>query len=246
GVMWSESVAINRISLFGVPWVMLVMLCLLRWIYAPHQLRYLCVAFFFFGICATIHQTLLVAAMGLEAAIAYVHPKLGRNFFLWNSILFIAIMIGQSSGLVTVLNTAQMVLNLYFAVGLGSIVAYLWLAIRTKETFNEFCRDGLLLAAVCFLAAFPSMGGLALFLAACSFAGFLYLMWTTRHLGLELLIVIGLGFLWLGGASFYFYEAIAGMTNPPMQWGYPRTVDGFFHALSRGQYEKANPSDIFA
>src|SRR5262249_18353970 len=39
GVMWSESVAINRISLFGVPWVMIVMLCLLRWIYAPHQRR---------------------------------------------------------------------------------------------------------------------------------------------------------------------------------------------------------------
>ena len=29
-----------------------------------------------------------------------------------------------------------------------------------------------------------------------------------------------------------------------MQWGYPRTVDGFFHALSRGQYEKSNPTDI--
>ncbi len=50
--MWSESVAINRISLFGVPWVMMVLLCLMRWIYAPHQLRYLFLAMFFFGICA--------------------------------------------------------------------------------------------------------------------------------------------------------------------------------------------------
>jgi hypothetical protein len=63
GVMWSESVAINRISLFGVPWLMVVLICLLRWIYAPHQRRYLYCAMFFFGICATIHQTLLVAAM---------------------------------------------------------------------------------------------------------------------------------------------------------------------------------------
>src|SRR5208282_1412402 len=46
------------------------------------------------------------------------------------------------------------------------------------------------------------------------------------------------------GASFYFYEAIAGMTDPPMEWGYPRTVEGFFHAISRGQYEKANPTDV--
>src|SRR5204862_696908 len=83
GVMWSESVAINRISLFGVPWVMMVMLCLLRWIYAPHQRRYLFIGFFFFGICATIHQTLLVAAMGIEVVICYVQPRLGRNVLLW-------------------------------------------------------------------------------------------------------------------------------------------------------------------
>src|SRR6266850_4444361 len=86
GVMWSESVAIIRISLFGVPWVMMVMLCLLRWIYAPHQRRYLFIGLFFFGICATIHQTLLVAAMGIEVVICYVQPRLGRNVLLWNSI----------------------------------------------------------------------------------------------------------------------------------------------------------------
>src|SRR5258707_6557565 len=110
GVMWSESVAINRISLFGVPWVMIVLLCLLRWIYAPHQRRYLFCAMFFFGICATIHQTLLVAAMGIEAAIAFVQPRLGRNLFLGNSVLYLLGMIAESTGLITLLNTAPMVL----------------------------------------------------------------------------------------------------------------------------------------
>src|SRR5947208_8480276 len=37
---------------------------------------------------------------------------------------------------------------------------------------------------------------------------------------------------------------LAGMSNPPMEWGYPRTVEGFIHAFTRGQYEKANPTDI--
>ena len=32
------------------------------------------------------------------------------------------------------------------------------------------------------------------------------------------------------------------MTNPPMNWGYPRTWDGFLHAFSRGQYERTNPT----
>jgi tetratricopeptide (TPR) repeat protein len=35
---------------------------------------------------------------------------------------------------------------------------------------------------------------------------------------------------------------VASMTNPPMNWGYPRTWEGFLHALTRGQYERANPT----
>jgi tetratricopeptide (TPR) repeat protein len=50
---------------------------------------------------------------------------------------------------------------------------------------------------------------------------------------------------WVGGALIYFYMPLAGMTNPPMQWGYPRIKEGFYHALSRGQYEKANPTSSF-
>lgn len=49
--------------------------------------------------------------------------------------------------------------------------------------------------------------------------------------------------LFLLGLSFYLYLPVASMTNPPMNWGYPRTVEGFFHVLTRGQYEKAFPTD---
>jgi hypothetical protein len=49
----------------------------------------------------------------------------------------------------------------------------------------------------------------------------------------------------LAGLSLYFYVPIVSMTNPPMNWGYPRTVQGFFHVLSRGQYERIHlPADI--
>jgi hypothetical protein len=54
-----------------------------------------------------------------------------------------------------------------------------------------------------------------------------------------------MGLLWLLGASFYFYLPLACMTNPPMQWCYPRTVDGFLHALTRGQYEQPSPTNLF-
>lgn len=46
--------------------------------------------------------------------------------------------------------------------------------------------------------------------------------------------------LFLLGLAVYFYPPIASMTNPPVNWGYPRTVEGFFHVLTRGQYENMN------
>ena len=196
--MWKESVVVNRISVFGVPWLMLVLAFMLRWIYAPHQRRYLYTAMFFFGICATIHQTLTLAAMGIEIGIAVCQMRLGRDLFLANSLVFIGALIAKSSNAFPLLNAASpMVLAIFNAIGIGSIVACVWLTIKTGS------------------------------------------------LGTEWKAVLLMGLLWLAGASFYFYEALAGMTDPPMQWGYPRTVEGFWHALTRGQYDKVNPTDIF-
>ena len=49
------------------------------------------------------------------------------------------------------------------------------------------------------------------------------------------------------GVSFYVYMPIVSdLRNPPMNWGYPRTWEGFKHALTRGQYEKIAPTNIFA
>jgi hypothetical protein len=43
------------------------------------------------------------------------------------------------------------------------------------------------------------------------------------------------------GLAVYLYPPIASMTNPPVNWGYARTVEGFFHLVSRGQYERLDP-----
>ena len=197
GFMWNESVVINRISVFDVPWLMVVVLCIMRWIHAPQQKSYLYIAMFFFGVCATIHQTMLVAAMGIEVCIAIAMPHMGRDLFLGNSIIYVLGLIGMATDRVPALNSLDPTfIAIFHAVGVSSIAACFWLSLRTKK------------------------------------------------LGTEWKAVLFMGLLWLVGASFYFYEPIAGMTDPPMQWGYPRTVDGFFHALSRGQYEKANPTDV--
>ena len=51
------------------------------------------------------------------------------------------------------------------------------------------------------------------------------------------------GMMFLAGASVYLYLPIASMTNPPVNWGYTRTAEGFWHTLSRGQYERIRPTD---
>jgi len=47
--------------------------------------------------------------------------------------------------------------------------------------------------------------------------------------------------IFLAGLSTYLLVPIFSMANPPVNWGYPRTLEGFEHVLSRGQYEKVQP-----
>jgi tetratricopeptide (TPR) repeat protein len=245
GFMWKESVVINRISVFDVPWLMIVALCLLRWIYAPRQLRYLYIGMFVFGLCATIHQTMLVAAMGIEVCIAVAHPRYGRTFFLGNSTIFLAVLILMKDQTIPALNAiSPMFVYIFYFVGIASIAAYSWLVYQTKETFIQVIRDACGIAVLPLLMLVPSQGSICIVLALFCVGGFIWFAWGARRLDLGWLVVLICGVLWAVGASFYFYEPLAGMTDPPMQWGYPRTVEGFFHALSRGQYEKASPTDV--
>ncbi|HEY0455006.1 MAG TPA: DUF2723 domain-containing protein [Verrucomicrobiae bacterium] len=59
----------------------------------------------------------------------------------------------------------------------------------------------------------------------------------------KLVIVSLLGFLL--GLALYLYVPVSSMTNPPLTWGYPRTVTGFFHVLTRGQFERLSPASTW-
>ncbi len=196
--MWSESVVINRISVFGVPWLLAVVACLMRWTYAPQQRRYLYLAMFLYGLCATIHQTLLLSAIGVDIAVAFALPRLGRDLFATNSILYIVGLLLLGTGKIPALNNMTDIEKILFhSVGLFSLAAAFWLMNQTKAIATE---------------------------------------WKS---------VILMGVMWTLGVSMYFYMPLSGMSCPPMQWGYPRTVEGFFHALSRGQYGSAESTNFF-
>lgn len=69
------------------------------------------------------------------------------------------------------------------------------------------------------------------------------LSFLTRRFFSEWKTTITCAALFLLGASAYFLLPIFSMMNPPMNWGYPRTVEGFFHVITRGQYESPHFTD---
>jgi hypothetical protein len=65
----------------------------------------------------------------------------------------------------------------------------------------------------------------------------------TRRFGSEWKSVSVCGLLFLLGLGWYLYLPLASMMNPPVNWAYPRTVEGFVHLITRGQYERWHPTD---
>src|SRR6266513_5117047 len=119
GFMWSQAVIVEvyPFSLFSFVGVLA---CLLRWIYAPHQRRYLYWALFLFGICFTNHMTLFVAARGSEVAIVAAQPKLGRELMLGNSVIFLVGFVLKEKGMLTGFDNQQLY-HIYLAIGCASI-----------------------------------------------------------------------------------------------------------------------------
>src|SRR5207249_1404880 len=324
GFMWSQAVIVE-VYPFSLLSFVGVLGCLMRWIYAPHQKRYLYWALFLFGVCFTNHQTLIVAAMGIEVAIAAIKPKMGRDLFLGNSLIFLAGLVLKANGKLPGFENNPPLFAIYIVIGLGSMVAWLWMAAMTMKKFEDWSallRDIWLTIGVVYLlflilvaAGVISLGERnSTGLAMAHLAGFgalaafviplltskknsaadpldkwrnivlgltgVYILtlfstamgkttgfnrslpaFAVHHLiGLVLVVASGwllmrvkkfgtlvfpvaiLAGLWLLGASFYLYMPLASMTNPPLNWGYPRTWDGFLHALSRGQYEGTHPT----
>ena len=318
GFMWSQSVIVEVYTFSTFSFTAMLVYFML-WVHSPDKKRYLYIAFFLFGICFTNHQTLIVASMGLQVVIAMRRPKLGRDLFLANSLLFMVGLVAKSQGKLSSLSTNKALFIIYLVVGLGSLIAWAVLAYRTMkpEDWRVLTVDLLFFVGVgyLFLMIFVAGGvvgsvpGLLHALGLGAWGGFVFLTWESaigkergnlelfrnvavgglavyamllmtgagsrnsfinsspsgfvvlnllgvfavvalavltskiHPFGKVLFPLSGMAGLWIAGSSFYFYMPIASMTNPPMNWGYPRMIGGFVHALTRGQYEQTQPTD---
>ena len=193
GYMWSQAVIVEVYTL-SVLSLMGVLCMMLRWMYAPHQRRYLRWALFFFGLCLTNHMSLLVAAIGIEIGILVASRNLGRDLFLGNFIIYVVVLILKGKGMVSPLENNPPLFAFFNVIGVGSLAVFAWAWISTEKFLTE---------------------------------------WKEAFI---------LGGMWLLGAAFYLYMPLASMSNPPMNWGYARTAEGFMHALKRGQYESVRPA----
>jgi tetratricopeptide (TPR) repeat protein len=278
GFMWSQAVIVEVYTLSALS-LMAVFVCLMRWNHAPDQRRHLYWAFFWFGICFTNHQTLIVAAPGIELGILARDPKLGRRFFWVNSFIFVLGLfikgfvstgaIGNPAvfNMFLIVGIASMLITFWFGVegskegkaavaaAYGLIALFIWVAwanavqaelsakmdaaILPEAGRRIEAAESQKIVALRFMVFFQSVALLSLTLAR----------WLDREKekvaqwfrwGVSPVALCGV--TWLLGCSFYFYMPLASLSNPPLNWGYPRIIDGFIHALTRGQYEKTNPT----
>lgn len=200
--------------------------------------------------------------MGLEVGILAVSAKMGRALFFWNVIIYVGGLIGKGLGMVGTLEGNSPLMLVYHFVGLSSLVVWIWLVVKTKLTAVEAARDFLLVVALGYVAT--------LLLSVTNFVtifkyrdsldykvpvffvfnvvgmgaigALIYSIRQAKRGGSDWAAALGCGGAWIVGALFYVYMALASMSNPPLNWGYPRTVQGFFHAFTRGQYERIHPT----
>ena len=208
GFMWSQAVIVEVYTL-SVLSLMGVLCCLYRWTQDTARMRYLYWTFFWFGICLCNHQTLIVAAMGIETVILFAHPRLGRNFFTVNALVYLLVLVAMATGATELFsgNAPMQVLFHMLGVSFIAVAGLMWLV--------TLAQDG-------------GRGGFN----------------PVRELR-EGLKVIWSGLAYVGGAALYLFMPLASMTNPPINWGYPRTWLGFMHAFTRGQYQQTNPTTDF-
>ncbi len=193
GGFWHTAVVVH-------PWplsllLFSVVLCLLmRWMSAPERRRYLYAAAFVYGLTFSNSQALFAAAPGLQTLVLLADRRLMREVCLANSLLFGAGLFAAKAGFLNGLDTYNegfyVLSNLYFLVGVSSILTCVALVVRTRRVLTEW--------------------------KAVALSGLMFIL----------------------GLAIYLYVPLASMTNPPVNWAYPRTAEGFVHLLMRGQYER--------
>jgi tetratricopeptide (TPR) repeat protein len=182
------------------------------WMMRPEKHRYLYATLLVFGLSMSNHQTIVVMAFPLIVG-------------------------ALAAGVIRDRNTEPVRLSGFYELAFALLVGWFavvtvnaWLLTTPNEPFVE--REVKL-----FFLAGPKTPPLPVMFAA--MGGAIGLLWFGAVTGkLSWKRALWCAGLFLLGCSVYIYMPIAASTNPPMNWGFASTKQGFLHSIVRGQYEQ--------
>lgn len=244
--MWSQAV-IAEVYTLNIFFQSLMLVFLYRWVSEPKQAKWLMLCAFTFGLGITNHQTLMFMGLAIAIAVLFNDLEIFSIKNLWQLVgAFVALslaMIGIYFGQ----------LPLMCAGIVGCVVACL--LIEKPYLVRDFVITGvlyLLLVGFNKWAATSPEHARLMWIAGPENPGFW--IWTLYAILVPVLAtfalpngkIVGPTFLLMFiGLAFYLYMPVSSDQNPPINWGYPRTWQGFMHAVTRGQYERVKLAAVF-
>ena len=227
-IMWSQAVIVEVYTLNAF-FLVLVMLFTYMWIRRPDN-KTLFMAAFLFGLGLTNYQVILLAGVALAICIMFRDFKLLRDF-IFAMIPFAIVVL-----LITHLDEAKVIEDFSKQMrppprNLGDIVKNLGDVASILFTYH----------------ALPPV------IHPTNITMYVYLVLNGAWLSIVYFafprgrtVAPTILFAQLGLAFYIYMPIVSDLRNPPMNWGYPRTWEGFKHAITRGQYEKIIPAHIFS
>jgi tetratricopeptide (TPR) repeat protein len=191
------------------------------WMVQQERRGFLYAAVFLFGVSLANHQT--IAIMAVPFAVGPLAVGLER-FFEWRRT-----QPRQTDTTRMLMTSLCDFWELGSAAGLAAMTVFLVFAwLQTPDTKSMMTNQNFWLGL--------TSGIIALIILT---AGNITRWWNSKR------ALVSAGLLHLG-ISFYLYMPLAASTNPPMNWGYAATKEGFLHAITRGQYEKLKTADFMS
>jgi len=222
-IMWSQAVIVEVYTLNAF-FLVLVMLFTYMWVRRP-QNKTLFMAAFLFGLGLTNYQVILLAGVALAICIMFRDFKLLRDFIL------AAIPFALVFGLIMLFSKLPLVIQAGKPVPITATIKDL------GDILDLLFTKGALPPII-----HPTNITMYFYLFLnCTWLSVVYFIFPRGRTVAPTIL-----FAQLGLAFYIYMPIVSDMRNPPMNWGYPRTWEGFIHAITRGQYEAIVPAHIFS
>ena len=213
---------VSEMRVLNVFSFVLISCAFFAWMMEPRRRGFLYATLLIFGLSVTNHQTVTVMAGAL--VVGTLAEGVDRFFYLKRT----RSVSGRPSNFNLLMDCLSTFFELTVAVlfsGTAALLVFAWLDPASTGIFQK--PDGVKAMVLC-------GAGIVLLLIG------RLKTWVNPR---QAFIYTA---LFLSGCAFYAYMPIAASTNPPMNWGYASTKEGFLHSITRGQYEKMQMASLFS